>query len=218
MTRGRGQARRGPTKGANISAGDADAVSGFLLLFCHLFLPSLERKQERKFFVFCVPLAALGLLGQPLLPARAAARGSERRRGPPPTLLYRLHISEPFSPGKHGRGKSVGNKIQPWETRRESKAPAGRASLADHAADTSLAKVNLSPGAAHTRKSRSACRTDWKLKVRCVALRLGAALGARACSLRSNTDSRLAISLRCIMLNFFVVVGYRCRWKQHASS
>lgn len=67
------------------AAGEADAVSGFLLLFNHLFLPSLEREQERKFFVFCVPLvaAALGLLGQPLLPAcPGGARKREKKRAP----------------------------------------------------------------------------------------------------------------------------------------
>lgn len=59
-------------------------------------------------------------------PARSA-RGNERRAPPP---LYRPNIL-PFSPGKHGRGKSAGNKTQPCGTRRESKAPAGRASSAD---------------------------------------------------------------------------------------
>lgn len=86
MTRGRGgQARRGPTKGGSTfsAAGEADAVSGFLLLFNHLFLPSLEREQERKFFVFCVPLvAALGLLGQPLLPACPGGARKREKRAP----------------------------------------------------------------------------------------------------------------------------------------
>lgn len=109
-------------------------MSGFLLLFNHLFLPSLKREQERKFFAFCVPLvaAALGLLGQPLLPARLPGRREETREeeAPTPFPLYRPNIL-PFSPGKHGRGKSAGNKTQPCGTRRESKAPAGRASSAD---------------------------------------------------------------------------------------
>lgn len=128
------------------------------------------------------------------LPGRRREEAREERL--PLPLLYRLHISEPFSPGKHGRGKSVGNKIQPWETRCESKAPAGRAPLADHAADTSLAKVNLSPGDTHTHEKAARQNRLETESVRCLALLLGAALCARACSLRGNTtdSTRLAIS------------------------
>lgn len=196
MTRGRAQARRGPTKGANISAGDADAVSGFLLLFYHLFLPSLERESKKGSFSFSAFLSLLWGYwdSRCCLPGRRREEAREARL--PLPLLYRLHISEPFSPGKHGRGKSVGNKIQPWETRCESKAPAGRAPLADHAADTSLAKVNLSPGDTHTHEKAARQNRLETESVRCLALLLGAALCARACSLRGNTtdSTRLAIS------------------------
>lgn len=133
------------------------------------------------------------------LPGRRREEAREEEGLPPPSSIGCTSQSLSL------RGNTAEESLSgiKYKTRRESKAPAGRASLADHAADTSLAKVNLSPGAAHGRKSRSACRTDWKLKVRCLALRLGAALCARACSQRGNTDSRLAISLRCIMLKFF---------------
>lgn len=86
-------------------------MSGFLLLFNHLFLPSLEREQERKFFAFCVPLlAALGLLGQPL--AARATRGNERR-GPP--SLSAAHLA--FLSGETRPRKVCGSKIQPCRVR-----------------------------------------------------------------------------------------------------